>query len=594
MIGINGVAVATLQEQYQDGARFGNGTTTLGDPAVVGSDVLQNDKDFSRVAPQNDTLLSEAGATAMRQSEVGAIVTDSNAKLINAREEHQVNPRNNFFQQSLQIEQDPLRVTGGREMVTRAAVAKETKESCEEGVKFDVDLIRQLVYNPPPRQVINTELTIYYPDYIKNVGYRNDEIAPLPVGLSNHQVDIARFKQYACPYFQPVDAVTGKRYTIDCQRIQNFYAVRVVDFNRTWITDRYGFSCNPVNLIRISYKHDTYQSEGENRDTWTVLNPEQEELIEKHNCYEIRRQCLDTGAKHFDELTVTRPCWKEQITYSCESEPIDGCKHLKEKSCTLNNSTCVQTAGALCLKWRHNYTCTLREELMSPGLEGQELFCLDGNCYTPETDKNTDLNQAISHLAIFSEMQKDMNHLQPPTVFSGNCRGCNKHMLSFKDCCSSMRGWGASLGLSSCGEEERALAKMRDAGLCHYVGTYCAEKVPLTGFCLRKKSNYCCFASKLARIFHEGGRGQIGLSWGDAEHPNCRAFTVDELQRIDFSRINLSEIFADLFKSIGEKIQKIVPRQMQDQMPTTQRNIDAVKQFNHDHWNEDGVQKTVF
>ena len=156
-----------------------------------------------------------------------------------------------------------------------------------------------------------------------------------------------------------------------------------------------------------------------------------------------------------------------------------------------------------------------------------------------------------------------------------------------------MKGWGASLGLSSCDEEEKMLAKQREAGLCHYVGTYCAHKLPLGG-CRVKKSNYCCFQSKLARIFHEGGRSQIGMSWGDAEHPNCRAFTVDELQRIDFSLINLSELFSDLFRDIGAKIQKLVPRQMQDQMPVTQKNIDAVKKFNQENWNKDGVQKTVF
>ncbi len=594
IIGVNSAAVATMQKQYKDGTEFGNGATTLGDPAVVGSDLLQNNKDFSRVAPQNDTLLSEAGATAMRQSDVGAVVTESNAKLINAREEHQINPKNGFFQQSLAIEKDPLKVTGGREMVARASVSKESKESCEEGVKFTIDVIRQLVYVPPPRQIMNTEITINYPAYLTKVGRRNDEMAVMKVYDTNRQIDIQRFKQYGCPHFQPVDAVSGQRFTIDCNRIQNFFMVSVPTRARTWVTDCFGERWNAVNLIRVSYKHDTYQSEGENRDSWTVITPEQEAIVEKNNCYEINRICLDTGDKKFDELTVKRPCWKEQVTYSCESEPQDGCKHLKEKSCTLSNSICVQTVGPLCLKWQHNYTCTLREELISPGLENAELFCLDGNCYTPEADKNTDLNQAIAHLAIFSEMQKDMIHSQPPTVFSGNCRGCNKHMLSFKDCCSSMKGWGASLGLTSCSEEERALAKMRDAGLCHYVGTYCAEKVPLTGFCLRKKSNYCCFQSKLSRIFHEGGRGQIGLSWGSAENPDCRAFTVDELQRIDFSKINLSELFHDLFKSIGEKVQKLVPRQMQDQMPNIQKNIDGVKQFNRDHWNEDGVQKTVF
>lgn len=75
-----------------------------------------------------------------------------------------------------------------------------------------------------------------------------------------------------------------------------------------------------------------------------------------------------------------------------------------------------------------------------------------------------------------------------------------------------------------------------------------------------KKRTSCCFSSKLGRIFHEQGRPQLsafGLDggWGSARQPNCRGFTPEEFQSLDFSSIDLSEYEADL----STKMDKIKP-----------------------------------
>jgi conjugal transfer mating pair stabilization protein TraN len=94
---------------------------------------------------------------------------------------------------------------------------------------------------------------------------------------------------------------------------------------------------------------------------------------------------------------------------------------------------------------------------------------------------------------------------------------------------------------------------------CHYVGDYCELKWPLAG-CVQKAKSYCCFNSKMARIIHEQGRPQLQAfqpngGWGVPELPNCRVFTPEEFQGLDFSRIDLSEYFADLQKDLAGKIQ---------------------------------------
>jgi conjugal transfer mating pair stabilization protein TraN len=48
----------------------------------------------------------------------------------------------------------------------------------------------------------------------------------------------------------------------------------------------------------------------------------------------------------------------------------------------------------------------------------------------------------------------------------------------------------------------------------------------------------------LARIINEQAYPQLGRSWGEPEHPNCRGLSLQELERLDWSRIDLSEWIA--------------------------------------------------
>jgi len=55
----------------------------------------------------------------------------------------------------------------------------------------------------------------------------------------------------------------------------------------------------------------------------------------------------------------------------------------------------------------------------------------------------------------------------------------------------------------------------------------------------------------LGRIVHEQGRNQLPSfsysgDWGDSKGPNCRGFTPDEFQRLDFNRIDLSEWYSEI------------------------------------------------
>ncbi len=80
--------------------------------------------------------------------------------------------------------------------------------------------------------------------------------------------------------------------------------------------------------------------------------------------------------------------------------------------------------------------------------------------------------------------------------------------------------------LWTCEEEEFELGVQRELRTCHYVGSYCDSEI--LGICIEKQKAFCCFNTPLARIINEQAYPQLGRSWGEPEHPNCRGLSLQE------------------------------------------------------------------
>lgn len=134
-------------------------------------------------------------------------------------------------------------------------------------------------------------------------------------------------------------------------------------------------------------------------------------------------------------------------------------------------------------------------------------------------------------------------------IFGGKdmrCRSSDKLFgLTGGGCCNKDK---VALGLINCKDNEKMLAKKRQNDLCHSVGSYCSKKIKLGGakMCVQNSDSYCCFNSKLARIFHEQGRPQLGMGWGSSDAPDCRGFKPEEFQKLDMSKMDLSEFTSSL------------------------------------------------
>jgi conjugal transfer mating pair stabilization protein TraN len=101
--------------------------------------------------------------------------------------------------------------------------------------------------------------------------------------------------------------------------------------------------------------------------------------------------------------------------------------------------------------------------------------------------------------------------------------------------------------LWTCEQDEFELGAKRELRACHDVGSYCDDKV--LGLCIEKRKAYCCYNTPLARIVNQQAYPQLGRSWGDPEEPDCSGLTLDELQRLDWSHIDLSEWLAILHEA---------------------------------------------
>ena len=104
----------------------------------------------------------------------------------------------------------------------------------------------------------------------------------------------------------------------------------------------------------------------------------------------------------------------------------------------------------------------------------------------------------------------------------------------------------------SCDTTDQRTAMAKSQRLCHYVGTTCEKRVAGLG-CVKTAEKHVCFNSRLARIIHEQGRPQLGRTFGTAVAPDARGFTIDEMSRLDFAAMDLSEFVNDIVREVAGK-----------------------------------------
>jgi hypothetical protein len=263
---------------------------------------------------------------------------------------------------------------------------------------------------------------------------------------------------------------------------------------------------------------------------------------------------------------ITRDHFEEHYEYACFKASSKSCAGLREKGCYQTNSVCKERVANTCVLWEQTFRCPAGKRALKSykSSNNKNPFCLSGDCTDTTYKPNQDLFEVLSQMSVLKEAQNDLRNFS--TIFKGSDRRCTRNCLDFRDCCGSGKGWGVSLHLASCDAEEKELRELRDKNRCVLVGTYCAEK--LAGQCIRKKTTFCCYTSKLAKIIQEQGKGQLGLGFGSPQQPQCQGLTPEQLSKIDFSKVNFSDLFQDIAASTKvpdvQKITQGIQRSMKD------------------------------
>ena len=245
---------------------------------------------------------------------------------------------------------------------------------------------------------------------------------------------------------------------------------------------------------------------------------------------------------------------------------------IKQK-CDQIDSKCVVTQNGRCIEHENTFRCGVPDYEKIDGLsfKGGELSFLQGKGeQSQDAYLATDFSEAVTNFSALTEMGASMQDSlggilgdpNNPSVFHGHGRQCRVNLGSFvRDCCQ-LKGVLQGLGiLGKCHEEEKQLASamVKNKRCVKVGGRYCHKKV--AKICVEKRDSYCCYGSQLARILQEIAHQQLGMSWGDAETPNCGSLTADQLSKLDFdtpyAQQKLSEIFSEVQGTAVEKFDRV-------------------------------------
>ena len=281
------------------------------------------------------------------------------------------------------------------------------------------------------------------------------------------------------------------------------------------------------------------------------------------------------------ERPVHRDIWTRQLFFSCESDTESKCAQLRQQGAVLISKKCLETnIFGECDQWEKIYDLGKKgaSQQATAIFQKEALWGLQSE-FDTSYEKNTDFGQTLATLSAFSELEHTLEDQgadfhDKVQIFKGENLKCQKSFFEGNvfDCCKKMEGIALSIKLASCKTEEKCLARYRQEGKCHFIGS---QKVKLGTV---TEHVYCCFPSKLARIIHEQGRKQLGIKWGKADKPKCRGLSLEELQRINFSQIDLSEVIEDTRidkQAITKKLQQsIEPLQSRVQAQIARKRLE--------------------
>ncbi len=352
------------------------------------------------------------------------------------------------------------------------------------------------------------------------------------------------------------------------------------------------------------------------------------EIDTRDGCRDLRRNALCGVERSVCLSTVGTDggedvCTEELFTFRCATGPLredSDCAELRGRGCRRTGAQCLLWSEedpelpdppgkplGKCLARENAYDCPRKESFCRR--KKTEVLCPSrircssgGDCFSTETEHSENFPEAAARMEVLSDMGKCLATTrdgQSPqdgyrtvtdevsgeraepidcadsvggevTIFKGKRYRCDLNLAGFIQNCCGRTG----IFRGSCPAGTGILRARRDkARACRYVGL---RKKKVLGVTIKKQKVYCCFNSKTARVVHEQARPQLiekGLwretengGWGSARDPECGGITAEQLQAVDFSEMDFSEIYGDLLRNRTVPLRRDAEREVEEKM----------------------------
>ena len=274
----------------------------------------------------------------------------------------------------------------------------------------------------------------------------------------------------------------------------------------------------------------------------------------------------------------------------------DGCTQYEADSdYTFIRETCSHEADTTVASWCQEVERTYEVEVgertdtrtihsIETECAGSDISCADGSCITQEQEADDGFEEAAALMSavdsMASHMECDGSNPDTCRIWEGEEQRCRRGRGEFSsvwDCCDhdaeemidedgyveSIIAAGREMGenalelheglmstasqivhfLVPCYDEEYELAVNKDMEHTVRLGSRCGRSISLgfTSICIRRDHHYCSYPSSLARIVMEGANDQLGRSFGSPRSGNCQGLTIEEVQNLDWSELDLTE-----------------------------------------------------
>lgn len=300
----------------------------------------------------------------------------------------------------------------------------------------------------------------------------------------------------------------------------------------------------------------------ESNERWVCDQDNISSVFRNPDCTLMEKVCLDSSPKNINGKEIQKQCWKEKLSFLCHFPKTKTCSFLRDRNCSEVSRKCLQESAYGCALWEITYKCfgkVIRQT--SPTQIETGIYGLVGNSWGADYEPSQSFPAVFTKMQVFQEVKKELETADAPDaskieLFKGKKYECSKSVADkmLYDCCFSYGGLAKDLQLSQCSAEEIELGTLREKELCHYVGDYSEEFLDL--WKSRDVHVFCCFPTKLARIFQEEAHDQLGLGWGKAKEPICNGLSIEDISKIDFAKLDLSTIYDKKIQDFETKFQE--------------------------------------